>query len=759
MLGRTVSHYRIVAELGGGAMGIVYRAVDLRLGRDVALKFLPAELSRDPQAKARFHSEARSAAALDHANICPVHETGETEDGRLFICMAFCEGESLHDRLDRGPLPEGEAIGIARQVALGLARAHEAGIVHRDIKPGNIMISPRGEVRIVDFGLARLVTESTVTFPRSLAGTIAYMSPEQARGEEVTAASDVWALGVCLYQMLTGRLPFGGEHPDVVLHRILHEDPPPLPRALARRAVARVVRRCLAIDQRERFRNGGELSRALGELEWRPWRSLLEPARRGWRWLRRRPAISIPAAVLIAALALRWVFPSRPDSAVSRWLLAVLPAPECAPADVPLRDGLAWELTGRLTELETAHPDLFVVPAYFTARSGASFPGAASQKLGATRTLVLALDRLDSAGAVHRIRLTASDLSDRGGRVISRTPGPAELTGSGANLATWQVDVSRRAAELLGVSADAATRHAMEAGGTTVPAAFREYLRGLGFLSPVGRRGAALDSAGAALGRAVAADSSFARAWGALGACELEQARRDSSHLAPALRACRRALELGASESSVRVVMGRIAQQRLAGDEALSNFRRAYASRPLDPLAPYYLSRCYESRGDTALAEQVLQVSRAHHPGWGRYAYNLGTLYFNRGRYRAAILAYRDAAARMPGWDEVYAALGGAYCSADSLDEAWAAMRRALDISERQDATFWSNFGVIEFYQGRYDEAAAMYAKAKERDPEDYRYWGWLAHAQWWAGRRGEARVSCARAVQARACSRSPSCS
>jgi serine/threonine protein kinase/Tol biopolymer transport system component len=207
---RGVPHYRLLAPLGIGGMGVVYRAEDMRLGRTVALKFLPPALTPNPQAKVRFLQEARAAAALDHPNVCTIFEVGETADGQLYLAMACYDGETLKTRLERGPVSVPEAIRITAQVASGLAKAHRHGIIHRDIKPANLMISSDGMVKILDFGIAQLPGSSGLAPVRPLPGTPAYMSPEQARGEEVDARSDLWSLGVVLYEMLAGRRP--GSH-------------------------------------------------------------------------------------------------------------------------------------------------------------------------------------------------------------------------------------------------------------------------------------------------------------------------------------------------------------------------------------------------------------------------------------------------------------------------------------------------------------------------------------------------------------------
>jgi serine/threonine protein kinase/Tol biopolymer transport system component len=229
MVGRRIAQYQVLEMLGGGAMGIVYKAEDTRLRRTVALKFLPPELTRDPATKARFFQEAQAASALDHPNICTVHEVGETEDGQLYLAMASYDGETVKAKIRRGPLPVGEAVEIARQTALGLAKAHREGIVHRDVKPANLVVTADGVVKIVDFGVAKLRGSAGSNVAGSFLGTPAYMSPEQARGEEVDPRADVWSMGVLLYEMLVGSRPFrGGEDLTAVLRSLLEDRPEPL---------------------------------------------------------------------------------------------------------------------------------------------------------------------------------------------------------------------------------------------------------------------------------------------------------------------------------------------------------------------------------------------------------------------------------------------------------------------------------------------------------------------------------------------------
>ena len=224
--GSSLGPYTITAEIGHGGMGVVYTAQDPRLKRQVAIKLLTADLTRDETAKRRFLQEAQAASALDHPNICTIYEINETDDGQLYLVMAYYEGETLKQRIERGQMALDEAVDIATQVGRGLSKAHAAGIVHRDIKPANLIVTADGTVKILDFGLAKLAGTEGVTQTGTTVGTVAYMSPEQARGEEVDHRTDIWSLGVVLYEMLTRQQPFQGEN-LLAISGAIQQDPPP----------------------------------------------------------------------------------------------------------------------------------------------------------------------------------------------------------------------------------------------------------------------------------------------------------------------------------------------------------------------------------------------------------------------------------------------------------------------------------------------------------------------------------------------------
>jgi len=281
MIGQTISHYKILEKLGEGGMGIVYKAHDTELERDVALKFLPRDVSMSEEERTRFVHEAKAASALEHPNICTIHHVERTPDGQMFIVMGYYEGQSISKKVEKGRLDVDEAVSIAIQIAEGLQAAHEKGIVHRDIKSSNVIVSDKGQVRILDFGLARRKGLSKLTKTGTTIGTASYMSPEQAQGGSVDLRTDLWSLGVVLYEMVTGRLPFRGEHEAAILYSVVNEQPRPIEESVSSASpeLIHIIGRALEKNPAERYKTAEDMLIDLRRLKKETSRTGFSPTR------------------------------------------------------------------------------------------------------------------------------------------------------------------------------------------------------------------------------------------------------------------------------------------------------------------------------------------------------------------------------------------------------------------------------------------------------------------------------------------------
>lgn len=366
LIGRTIGHYAIVEQVGGGGMGVVYKAIDARLGRTIALKFLQPRFDADSSAAERFRLEARTVAALEHPNICTVYETGETDDGHLYLAMPLYDGETLQRRIARGRLGIGEAVGIAAQMARGLAKAHAQGIVHRDIKPSNVLVTSDGVVKLLDFGIAKLA-DVTLTGGAGPLGTVAYMSPEQASGGKVDHRTDLWSVGVVLYEMLAGVRPFPGGAAAAVVDSIQHATPPAVRthRGDVPAELDAVIATMLAKSPEQRFQSAQELETELHALgltsAGAPSGAVSQGNRRGPRQRRLR-RVAVGAALLVVAASAAggaWYRNARATNASAARValpttLAVLPFTDRSPDGDQeyFSDGITEELIATLARVD-----------------------------------------------------------------------------------------------------------------------------------------------------------------------------------------------------------------------------------------------------------------------------------------------------------------------------------------------------------------------------------------------------------------------
>ncbi len=412
MLGQTISHYRITQKLGAGGMGVVYKAIDLKLERTVALKFLPQDMVVTGQDRERLLREARAASTLDHPNIGVIHGLEESEDRQFFIVMGYYEGSTLAERLDRGVVPIREALDLAIQIARGLGAAHARNIVHRDIKPSNVIITQDNLVKIVDFGLARVVASASATQSISLTGTLPYMAPEQILGEPVDQRSDVWALGVVLVQMITGSHPFVRPNTAAMTFAILNQPPSALDAVPD--AVQPLIYRTLSKKPEHRQANASELLADLEEarakitasapatehptltrtLSPRELKKMVQNASTPtWNekttpWLTR--AALVVMILLIVFTGILLIPPVREEVmglvyASTEKHIAVLPFQNIGdPQFEPVTEGFDVALTNRLSNLEAAQNSLWVVPASEVRKQKITDAATAFRVLGAT---------------------------------------------------------------------------------------------------------------------------------------------------------------------------------------------------------------------------------------------------------------------------------------------------------------------------------------------------------------------------------------
>ena len=724
MVGTTISHYKILEDLGGGGMSRLFRAVDLRLDREVALKFLPTQHARNPESRERLMREAKAASSLDHPNICTVYDIDQTEQGRLFIVMAFYRGETLEERLARGPIPEREALRIVGDILRGLAAAHAKQIVHRDIKPANVMLTEDGRVKVLDFGVAKLKDQSGLTETGATVGTVAYISPEQLEAEGVDRRSDLWSVGVVLYELLTGRHPFAGESAGAVMNAILRRDPerpttidPDLPAGYDH-----LLARALAKERDDRFDSAEDFQRALPAagmdtdmtLASMPSASTLRMARR--RRKRLLPWLIATGALTVLAAALLLLVRPRSATADRPYTIAVMPFSNLTgdPAQGYLAEGISASLITQLSELVglrvlSRSETWSQVAEGLTARELAT-------KLGIDSLLE---GQLQQQGQQLLASISLTD-GTTGSVIWSDTlrSSPGEIFG-------LQAEIAQKLARALEIQLSPVERRRLAQDPTRSAQAYDHYLRGRELLESA-TDDSGLSSSIHMLERAIDLDPGFALAHAglseALWRSYVVTLREDQ--LAAAEAAVQKALELDPALPAAIVARARIMRSTGRQETSIEELQRVLSRHPKPAEAYQELAESYEEVGQTEEAEEAWRMAVGLDEGdWNSWI-GLGRLLVQRGEGdngEEALLRARELApSRITGPSIELATFALQTGDVEGAIERFEALPKPI-----REARVASNLGTAYYFSDRPDrlvKALGFYRRAVELRPAEPGY-------------------------------------
>lgn len=749
MIGRSVSHYKILERVGGGGMGVVYRAEDTKLRRTVALKFLPHELGGDEVAKKRFMREAQAASALDHPNICNIYEIDETSEGQLFIAMAYYDGDSLKELVAKDPLGVREAFEIGMAVAQGLSRAHKSGIVHRDIKPANVMITRDGFVKLVDFGLAKLEGATKVTKSQFTVGTVSYMSPEQAAGEHVDERTDIWALGVVMYEMLSGSTPWQGSVDQAIIYSIMSQDPTPLREVVPEvpQRLSDAVLKCLAKDPKERYQTVDELIADLGdvarELGWGSSvvaRSVAPIARSKHRKWPRVVGIAAAAVVVVAAGVFawqRWGPQAERSVYVTENRIAVLPLTNMMGiAQSDFSNGLSEVICFLAEEATRKNESTWVVPYDKVVAAPIAKPQDAIGAFGINQVVIGNVQRFADQ---HRLSLqlcNAQDLS-----VIRST----NLDYDAKTCDGLPDSLAQRVAMLL--DADTADPDRMATYLPTDPTAMRPYCDGLALMQN-DPHGAHLDAAISSLQSATTIDPNFPMGQATLGRAYTTrfQLSRDTAALDTAKTHLDRALSATPDNVYSNIYAARVYFWMELYPEAIERCKTALAVAPGQPLATRALAWSYNSQDRFDEGESAFLAAIRHAPDYWATHFELGVFRYYRGRERAGLDQWREALRYASEDVTTLNNIGAIY----QRDGEWHMARQYFERAYQINRTCQTcqNMGLVSYFEENYEEAAKYYTFALEYcDTTKYNTWGNLAGAQYYAEGQRDRSVATYRAA------------